>query len=181
MCRRVSQIHADRARTVLGADATQPLPDLAEGFVPADRLEPIADAAYRRAEPIRIVVQRSHRRGLGTDISLGQHIVGISLDPDDAVAFDGDPDSAVRLTPGALSSTNASIHGTSSHAGHLAAYRRPRPRYSPAGSAVTARGSRRAGCGRHGRPYARTAGRSCDRRRDGAPRYPHRTDPARAW
>src|SRR5690242_7441780 len=116
MCRRVSQIHADRARTVLGADPAQPLPDLAEGFVPADRLEPIADAAYRRAEPIRIVVQRSHRRGLGTDISLGQHIVGISLDPDDAVAFDGDPDSAVRLTQGALSRNNASIHGTSSHA-----------------------------------------------------------------
>lgn len=98
VCRRVSQIHADRARTVFGADLAQPLPDLPERLVPSDRLEPIADSAYRCAKPVRVVVQCTHRGGFGTDISLGQHIVGISLDPDDAVVLDGDPDSAVRLT-----------------------------------------------------------------------------------
>ena len=111
MCRRIAEVHTDRMGAVVAPYLPQPGADLTECLVPADRFEPVAHPPHRRAQPVRIIVEAGHRRRLGADIPLGQHILRVAFDPGDGRILDGHQDAAVGLAQGALPGDGFRGHG----------------------------------------------------------------------
>jgi hypothetical protein len=82
-----------------------------ERLIPSDRLEPVTDTTHRCAQPIRIIVQPTHRRCPRADVPVRQSVFGIAFDPGDLVPSHGHQTSALCLAQRVLPGRGAGAPG----------------------------------------------------------------------
>ena len=77
---RVAEVDGDGVAAVLVEQRPQAAVDLREGLVPRDLLEAGAGAHQRRADPVRVLVQRLQREALGADEAVAEDVLCVAAD-----------------------------------------------------------------------------------------------------